>query len=59
MADAYEAMTADRVYRPVARSGDRAGRAQRQASGSQFDPEVVTAFVRALDAGRARALRVA
>jgi diguanylate cyclase (GGDEF)-like protein/putative nucleotidyltransferase with HDIG domain len=58
VADAYEAMTADRVYRPslgaeTARTELRAG------SGSQFDAQVVSAFVRALDAGRGRALRVA
>ena len=58
MADAYEAMTADRVYRPSL--GAETARAELNAgSGTQFDAQVVTAFVRALDAGRARALRVA
>jgi putative nucleotidyltransferase with HDIG domain len=58
VADAYEAMTADRVYRPAL--GAEAARAELSAgSGSQFDARVVSAFVRALDAGRARALRVA
>ena len=58
VADAYEAMTADRVYRPSL--GAETARAELKAgSGSQFDPRVVSAFVRALDAGRARALRVA
>ena len=58
VADAYEAMTADRVYRPSL--GAETARAELNAgAGSQFDAKVVTAFVRALDAGRARALRVA
>jgi len=58
VADAYEAMTADRIYRPslgaeTARSELRAG------SGTQFDATIVTAFVRALDAGRGRVLHAA
>lgn len=58
VADAYEAMTADRVYRPAL--GAEAARAELVAgAGSQFDAEVVSAFLRAIDAGRARALRVA
>jgi diguanylate cyclase (GGDEF)-like protein/putative nucleotidyltransferase with HDIG domain len=58
VADAYEAMTADRVYRPSL--GAELARAELTAgSGGQFDAEVVSAFVRALDAYRARALRVA
>ena len=47
VADAYEAMTADRPYR--AALGHDAARAELQAcAGSQFDPEVVDAFLRAL-----------
>jgi diguanylate cyclase (GGDEF)-like protein/putative nucleotidyltransferase with HDIG domain len=58
VADAYEAMTAERVYRPSL--GAETARTELKAgSGSQFDPQVVSAFVRALDAGRARPLRVA
>ena len=58
VADAYEAMTADRVYRPSL--GAETARAELKAgSGTQFDAQVTSAFVRALDAGRARALRVA
>ncbi len=58
VADAYEAMTADRVYRPAL--GAEMARAELEAgTGSQFDAEVVSAFLRAIDAGRARALRVA
>jgi HD-GYP domain-containing protein (c-di-GMP phosphodiesterase class II) len=49
-------MTADRVYRPAL--GAEAARAELEAgAGSQFDREVVDAFLRALDAGRARKLR--
>jgi diguanylate cyclase (GGDEF)-like protein/putative nucleotidyltransferase with HDIG domain len=55
-ADAYEAMTADRVYR--AALGEDAARAELEAgAGTQFDEEVVAAFVRVLDTGRARRLR--
>ena len=48
VADAYEAMTADRVYRPAL--GEEAARAELQAgSGTQFDAYVVGAFLTALD----------
>jgi diguanylate cyclase (GGDEF)-like protein len=47
VADAYEAMTADRAYRPAL--GDEAARAELQAgAGSQFDADVVRAFFAAL-----------
>ena len=59
VADAYEAMTSDRVYRKAI--GEEAARAElERCAGSQFDPEVVTAFLRALDrtgATRARPAR--
>jgi diguanylate cyclase (GGDEF)-like protein/putative nucleotidyltransferase with HDIG domain len=56
VADAYEAMTAERVYRPAL--GGQLARAELEAgAGSQFDGEVVAAFLAALDAGRARRLR--
>jgi HD-GYP domain-containing protein (c-di-GMP phosphodiesterase class II) len=49
-------MTADRVYRPAL--GEEAARAELEAgAGTQFDPKVVTAFLNALDASRARRLR--
>src|SRR6476619_7031616 len=49
VADAYEAMTADRPYRDAL--GHDAARAElEQCAGSQFDPEVVAAFLRALAA---------
>jgi diguanylate cyclase (GGDEF)-like protein/putative nucleotidyltransferase with HDIG domain len=48
VADAYEAMTGDRVYRPA--MSDQAARDELQAcAGTQFDPEVVQAFLRAID----------
>src|SRR5215210_5097458 len=56
VADAYEAMTADRVYRPAL--GEDAARAELEAgAGTQFDARVVEVFLRAIDAGRARRLR--
>jgi putative nucleotidyltransferase with HDIG domain len=56
VADAYEAMTADWVYRPAL--GEEAARAELNAgTGRQFDPTVVRAFLRALDGGRACRLR--
>ena len=48
VADAFEAMTADRVYRPAI--GHAAARAELEAgAGTQFDAEVVEAFLRAVD----------
>ena len=56
VADAYEAMTADRVYRPAL--GEEAARAELEAgAGTQFDARVVEAFLRAIDTSRARRLR--
>lgn len=45
VADAYEAMTSDRVYRP-ALGPERAQEELRRGAGSQFDPQVVDAFLR-------------
>ncbi len=48
VADSYEAMTADRSYRPA--TGDAAARRELSAcSGEQFSPVVVEAFLRALE----------
>jgi diguanylate cyclase (GGDEF)-like protein/putative nucleotidyltransferase with HDIG domain len=56
VADAYEAMTADRIYRPAL--GEKAARAElRAGAGSQFDARVVEALLRALDASRPQRLR--
>jgi HD-GYP domain-containing protein (c-di-GMP phosphodiesterase class II) len=56
VADAYEAMTADRVYRPAL--GEEAARGELVGgAGTQFDARVVEAFLGALDASRARRLR--
>jgi diguanylate cyclase (GGDEF)-like protein/putative nucleotidyltransferase with HDIG domain len=56
VADAYEAMTADRCYRPAI--GEQAARAELEAgSGTQFEASVVTALLRALDTSRTRRLR--
>jgi putative nucleotidyltransferase with HDIG domain len=53
VADAYEAMTADRPYRS-ALGHDAAREELLAASGTQFDPQVVDAFLRALSPGRRR-----
>jgi diguanylate cyclase (GGDEF)-like protein len=48
VADAYEAMTADRLYRPAL--GDQVARVELVAgSGAQFDADIVHAFLSALD----------
>ena len=44
VADAYDAMTSDRVYRRKLLDADALAELQRCA-GTQFDPEVVAAFV--------------
>ena len=50
VADAYEAMTSDRVYRRSI--GAQAAREElRACAGSQFDPAVVEAFIRVLKRG--------
>jgi diguanylate cyclase (GGDEF)-like protein len=49
VADAYEAMTHDRVYRPGIGRG-AARRELEQGAGSQFDEQVVEAFLRVLKA---------
>jgi diguanylate cyclase (GGDEF)-like protein/putative nucleotidyltransferase with HDIG domain len=48
VADAYEAMTSDRVYRP-AMTPQAAREELQRCSGSQFDPRVVEAFFAVLD----------
>jgi diguanylate cyclase (GGDEF)-like protein/putative nucleotidyltransferase with HDIG domain len=48
VADAYEAMTSDRVYR-AALSPEQAREELRRCAGSQFDAEVVEVFLRLLE----------
>jgi HD-GYP domain-containing protein (c-di-GMP phosphodiesterase class II) len=48
--DAWHAMTSDRAYR-LALPTDEALRRMREASGTQFDPAVVEAFLSAFDKG--------
>jgi HD-GYP domain-containing protein (c-di-GMP phosphodiesterase class II)/CheY-like chemotaxis protein len=48
VADAFDAITTNRPYRP-AQSIDYAKQEILKASGSQFDPEVIKAFISALD----------
>ncbi len=47
VADAFDSMTSTRSYRPARRIGDAVAEL-RKAAGSQFDPEIVDAFVAAL-----------
>jgi diguanylate cyclase (GGDEF)-like protein len=49
VADAYEAMIAERSYRPAMQEGEAQAELLRCA-GTQFDPEVVEAFLRAVSA---------
>jgi putative nucleotidyltransferase with HDIG domain len=53
LADAYDAMTSDRPYR-VAMSQEEAVGKIVQASGKQFDPEIVRIFLRVLESAKAR-----
>jgi diguanylate cyclase (GGDEF)-like protein/putative nucleotidyltransferase with HDIG domain len=48
VADAYEAMTADRPYRPAPLSHEAARAELRRCAGTQFDPAVVDAFLAVL-----------
>jgi len=52
VADAYEAMTSDRVYRNAI-GADAARKELRTGAGKQFDAAVVAAFLRALGRGTA------
>jgi HD-GYP domain-containing protein (c-di-GMP phosphodiesterase class II) len=54
VADAYDAMTSDRPYRPALPPEEAVEELERCA-GTQFDPEVVRAFVEAWAAGEAPA----
>jgi putative nucleotidyltransferase with HDIG domain len=49
VADAYDAMTSERVY-DEPRTARDARKELREAAGSQFDPRIVSAFMSALDA---------
>jgi HD-GYP domain-containing protein (c-di-GMP phosphodiesterase class II) len=51
--DAFEVMTAGRIYRPAV-PVEAAVEELRTQRGRQFDPEVVDAFVEALRSGEAR-----
>jgi diguanylate cyclase (GGDEF)-like protein len=56
VADAYEAMTAERAYRPAL--GEEAARAELEAgAGTQFDARVVRAFLAALEPDTSAPLR--
>ena len=63
VADAFEAMTAVRVYRPIPLTNEQALAELRKFAGIQFDPTMVDAFVRTIhaegvpDAGRPAAPR--
>ena len=55
VADAFDAMTSDRLYRPALSADDAVAEMERCA-GTQFDPDVVNAFLAAI--GVATAVRV-
>ena len=48
VADAYDAMRTERIYK-TGLTHEEAAKELRKCAGSQFDPEVVEAFLRALD----------
>jgi HD-GYP domain-containing protein (c-di-GMP phosphodiesterase class II) len=59
VADAYDAMTSARPYR-LALGHDAAMRELKRCAGSQFDPEIVRALVKADEIGKlARSTRAA
>ena len=58
VADAYEAMTSDRVYRPAI-GHEAACKELQHGAGKQFDEEIVEAFMRVLKHESAPALRAA
>jgi response regulator RpfG family c-di-GMP phosphodiesterase len=51
-ADSFDAMTSDRPYRPDGLRVDDAVKEILRCSGSQFDPEIVAAFMSAYESGR-------
>ncbi|HET9013320.1 MAG TPA: HD domain-containing phosphohydrolase, partial [Gemmatimonadaceae bacterium] len=56
-ADAFDAMTSDRPYRPDGLSVADAIKDLVRCSGTQFDPDVIAALVRASNAGRLNVVR--
>jgi diguanylate cyclase (GGDEF)-like protein len=54
VADAYDAMTSDRLYRPK-RSSEAALAELERCAGTQFDPGIVAAFAEEMEASSARA----
>jgi HD-GYP domain-containing protein (c-di-GMP phosphodiesterase class II) len=48
--DSYDAMTSDRPYRPALRT-DQAAEEVDRCSGTQFDPDIATAFLAAWESG--------
>ena len=56
IADSYDAMTSDRVYRP-ALTPEKSRQELVDGRGSQFDPDMVDVFLRLVDAGAVDAVR--
>ena len=56
--DAFDAMTSDRALRPAMTSGDALAELARSA-GTQFDPDVVAAFIVVFEEMRTRPERLA
>jgi response regulator RpfG family c-di-GMP phosphodiesterase len=51
VADSYDAMTSGRPYRAAQMTPEEAITEVRRCSGSQFDPDVVSAFIQAVEGG--------
>ena len=56
VADAFEAMISDRPYRKRRREPELALEIIKRSAGSQFDPKVVTAFLKAWETGQIQVL---
>ncbi len=51
-ADSFDAMTSDRPYRPDGLTMEEAVAEIRRCSGTQYDPDIVAAFMSAVESGR-------
>jgi len=56
IAEAYDAMTSERPYRPETLSNDEAAQELERNAGTQFDPALVATFLKALGLSQAKAM---